>query len=160
MKNYIYDFIVFIGRFQPFHNAHLSTVVDALKISKHVIIIVGSHKRSRSIVNPWDFETRKQLILKSIPKELRDRVVIHPIRDTMYNYLQWVSNVQGIVSGHINEYWHADSEPKIALTGHFKDDSSGYLNSFPQWDFVPNKKSSNIRRENYNFSSLIHFAFL
>ena len=37
-----YDTLVFIGRFQPFHNAHLEIIEYAMEISKKVIVIVGS----------------------------------------------------------------------------------------------------------------------
>ena len=35
---------LYIGRFQPFHNGHLSVVREALKHCNNLIIVVGSAK--------------------------------------------------------------------------------------------------------------------
>ena len=40
--NYEFDYLVFIGRFQPFHYGHAKVVETALQKARHVIILVGS----------------------------------------------------------------------------------------------------------------------
>ena len=57
---------LYIGRFQPFHNGHLSVVREALKHCNHLIIVVGSAKQSSTKRNPFDFELRKELIRRSL----------------------------------------------------------------------------------------------
>lgn len=63
-----YDALVFIGRFQPFHNGHKAIVDAALKQAKEVIIVVGSSFASRNIRNPFTFDERRQMIKSVFPR--------------------------------------------------------------------------------------------
>lgn len=59
---------LFIGRFQPFHNAHLVDIKEILKGNDEVIIGIGSSQESSTKENPFSYEERKEmieLILKS-----------------------------------------------------------------------------------------------
>lgn len=131
-----YDTLVFIGRFQPFHNAHLEIIEYAMEISKKVIVIVGSSNQPRTFKNPFSFKERKNLIFQSILfpsesyKQMESEILIEPIVDTMYNENSWVTRVQNIVNQ------NSDSDSKIGIIGHKKDETSYYLDMFPQWDFV------------------------
>ena len=58
----MYDALVFIGRFQPFHKGHESVVKEALKQAKEVIVVVGSSFEARTLRNPFTFEERKSMI--------------------------------------------------------------------------------------------------
>jgi bifunctional NMN adenylyltransferase/nudix hydrolase len=44
-----YDTIVFIGRFQPFHNAHLEIVKKALEQTNRLVILVGSSFQPKNL---------------------------------------------------------------------------------------------------------------
>ena len=61
-ENYKYDYVVFIGRFEPFHIGHQEVVQRALEIAERVIILVGSSNQPRTIKNPWTFGNRKEMI--------------------------------------------------------------------------------------------------
>ena len=37
-----FDYAVFIGRFEPFHNAHRSVIDKALTLADKVIVLIGS----------------------------------------------------------------------------------------------------------------------
>jgi cytidyltransferase-like protein len=63
-----YHFTLYLGRFQPFHQAHLNNVTEALKISSHVILALGSCNRPVSNKNPWVAEQRKHIIQAAIPE--------------------------------------------------------------------------------------------
>ena len=46
---YTFDYLVFIGRFQPFHLAHMQTIEIALQQSRYVILALGSAQMERNI---------------------------------------------------------------------------------------------------------------
>ena len=56
------DALVFIGRFQPFHNGHKAVIEAALEKAEQVVIVVGSSFAARNIRNPFSFEERKAMI--------------------------------------------------------------------------------------------------
>ena len=57
---------LFIGRFQPFHNAHLKDIEAALKEVDHLIIGIGSSNEERTQNNPFSFKERKEMIEKTL----------------------------------------------------------------------------------------------
>lgn len=124
-----YEYAVFIGRFQPFHNGHLEIVEAALKKAQRVIVVVGSARSGRNIKNPWTYAERISMIANSLSDETR--VTFVGIRDYFYNDQLWLSELHQKVR-EITE----DSD-SVALVGQYSDESSYYLNMFPQWDFIP-----------------------
>lgn len=139
MSSYEYDFIVLIGRFQPFHAGHLALVEQALKRASRVIILVGSAKEPRTLRNPWTFNERAKMITSSLPQTgISERVHITPMLDYLYEDQTWIKNVQMAVQGIVCQYWvGADGrEKKIAVIGYDKDSTSYYLRLFPNWDVI------------------------
>ena len=57
-----YDLAVYIGRFQPFHNGHLSVINKAEKLADKVLVLVGSANASPSIRNPFTYDERWEMI--------------------------------------------------------------------------------------------------
>lgn len=132
-----YDFLVFIGRFQPFHLGHQAVVREALKQSRRLIMLVGSASQPRSLRNPWSFSERKAMIKASFSSEEVERISIAPLLDNLYNDQAWIKSVQQTVHGLVVQYPERVSEQvKIGLIGHSKDHSSYYLSLFPQWGAV------------------------
>lgn len=129
--SYEYEYAVFIGRFQPFHNGHLEIVKTALDKAKNLIIVIGSSRASRTIKNPWTFEERVAMIRASLPDVAQSRVEFVPIRDYFYNDQLWLSELHQKVRS------LTDGSDNVTLIGAFSDKSSYYLNMFPQWDFTP-----------------------
>jgi bifunctional NMN adenylyltransferase/nudix hydrolase len=143
-----YDYLIFIGRFQPFHLGHESVVRQALKTSDKVILLVGSAYQPRTVRNPWDFQEREALIRLAFSTEENRNILIFPLLDYVYNDALWIKSVQQIVAGVAHS--KIASQPKIALIGHKKDESSSYLEQFPQWERIEvanyeNISSTNIR---------------
>lgn len=126
-----YRAAVFIGRFQPFHRSHLDVVLKGLEIADEVVILIGSSTAARSFKNPFTYAERLDMILESLTIDQQRRVKIRGIRDYYYNMETWIASVQGVV----DELYPRGSS--IALLGSYKDASSYYLNSFPQWEHVP-----------------------
>lgn len=132
-----YDFLVFIGRFQPFHMGHLAVVNEGLKQAEQVIVLCGSAHQPRSTRNPWTVDEREQMIRGSISEADSKRVHIAPLMDIVYNDKSWVRNVQATVNGLVTAFHAVPHKPaKVGLIGHSKDQSSYYLNLFPQWGEV------------------------
>ena len=65
-----------LGRYQLFHNGHLSLIDEAIKLADNVIVLIGSSDKKRTKDNPFTFEERKRMIL-----EVRKNIKIIPISD-------------------------------------------------------------------------------
>ena len=137
MGHKIYDFLVFIGRFQPFHRGHLAVIKKGLEQSSQIIVLVGSAHQPRSTRNPWTVEEREAMIRGALSEDDNRRLHIAPLMDIVYNDKIWVRNVQATVQGLVVAHYDTPhKQPSIALIGHNKDQSSFYLNLFPQWESV------------------------
>jgi bifunctional NMN adenylyltransferase/nudix hydrolase len=137
-----YDYLIFIGRFQPFHTGHESVVRQALQLSDKVIIMVGSAYQPRTVRNPWDFNEREALIRLAFSTQENRKILIFPLLDYTYNDALWIKSVQQIVGGVVHS--KIASKPIIGLIGHQKDGSSEYLTQFPQWERVEVENYDNI----------------
>lgn len=124
-----YDTLVLIGRFQPLHNAHLEIIKRCTALTEQLIIVAGSAKQPRTYKNPFTFDERSRMI-KDAAGSLNLRIQVEPNVDTIYNDQAWAVRVQGIVAK------YAAPSTKIGIIGHKKDESSFYLDMFPQWTFV------------------------
>ena len=152
-----YNIAVFVGRFQPFHNGHLSVILEGLARADHLVVLVGSAGSPRCHRNPFTFDERSRMIYESIPAHLRNRVRIKPLEDAAYNDSRWIHRVQSNVTRAAWEFGYT-YEPSTALIGHSKDHSSYYLKLFPQWGSidVPNYKNMNSTRiRNAYFSNIV-----
>ena len=129
MRKNPFDLIVYIGRFQPFHNAHKDTLDYAASMATNVLVLVGSSENATSIKNPWSFNTRYSMINDSTHIL---NLFIEGIKDYTYDDNKWITEVGNIINNHIYQL----SAKKIAIIGHDKDHSSFYLNYFPQWEFI------------------------
>ncbi len=54
--------VVFVGRFQPFHNGHLEAIKWILKQANEVYIAIGSMQEFGQTENPLDFPAREEMI--------------------------------------------------------------------------------------------------
>ncbi|MFL1732820.1 bifunctional nicotinamide-nucleotide adenylyltransferase/Nudix hydroxylase [Moraxella oculi] len=128
---YEFDYLVFIGRFQPFHHGHEFVVKEALKLAKQVIMVIGSANAARTLKNPFTFDERADMILRTFQKDGQaSRIFCTPIDDTLYNDHQWIANVRHAVHSKVTKPAH------IGIIGHTKDDSSYYLSLFPDWGAI------------------------
>lgn len=118
------DALVFVGRFQPFHNGHKAVIEAALEQAKEVVVVVGSSFAARNIRNPFTFQERKAMIEAVFPS---DRVKVVPVSDYPYDDNKWINAIQKIVDETVP---HAKD---VGLIGHSKDSTSYYLEIFPRW---------------------------
>jgi len=124
-----YGTLVLIGRFQPFHNAHLEIIKRATALTDQLVIVTGSAKQPRTYKNPFTSAERAQMI-KAATGGLTMRIHVEENIDTIYDDQAWAARIQGIVSK------YRILGTKTGIIGHKKDDSSYYLDMFPQWDYV------------------------
>ena len=144
-----YHTLVFVGRFQPVTVAHAEIIRRAMAQAKQLVIIVGSAKQPRTYKNPWTSKDR-EMMLQNVINEIghtfdRNNTVspgefdhtghnhcmvrVEHNVDTIYNDQSWAVRVQAIVAK------YTQPGDNIALIGHKKDQSSFYLDMFPQWNF-------------------------
>ncbi|WP_011400658.1 bifunctional nicotinamide-nucleotide adenylyltransferase/Nudix hydroxylase [Hahella chejuensis] len=137
MQNFEYDFLVFIGRFQPFHRGHLAVIEQGLRKARQMIVLCGSAHQPRSTRNPWSVSEREDMVRSALSKADNQRVHIAPLMDIVYNDEIWVRNVQSTVQGLVTaHHGMPHKSAKVGLIGHSKDHSSFYLKLFPQWGSV------------------------
>jgi len=129
-----YDTLVLIGRFQPFHNAHLEIVKRATALCDKLIIVVGSSRQPRTYKNPFTFEERSQMI-RHATMGLSMQISVEANIDTIYNDQAWAVRVQQIVAKHTWDNYGPKDNMRVGIIGHKKDDSSFYLDMFPQWGY-------------------------
>ena len=129
MSNKKYDTLIYIGRFQPVHTAHAEIIHRATQLADQLIIIVGSARQPRTYKNPFTSAERESMLKTTINlhAERGCAVRIEHNVDTIYNDQAWAVRVQAIVGK------HTATHKRIGIIGHDKDESTFYLNMFPQW---------------------------
>lgn len=145
MIQFLYDYLVFIGRFEPLHIGHLQVMITALQKAQTLIILIGSSNQPRTFKNPWTYMERVEMIYAALREHdaqngtnFHERVICQPLRDITENDEKWATQVQELVADGIRqEMVHDDVDfthkPKIGIVGHAKDSTSYYLKLFPQW---------------------------
>ena len=84
---------LFIGRFQPFHNAHLVDVKKILKECDEVVIAIGSSQEENTLENPFSYKERKGMIIKTLKNNKTKNYKIYPVPD-LYNDRKWVGYIK------------------------------------------------------------------
>ena len=84
---------LFIGRFQPFHNGHLSIIKKILKEVDSLLLVVGSSQESNTTLNPFSAEERIKMIKAVIEKEKISNVEVYSLTDIGNDDL-WVKHVE------------------------------------------------------------------
>lgn len=125
-----FDGLIFIGRFQPFHNGHLEVIRKASKLAEKVLIIIGSANAHQNVRNPFTYSQRVEMIGKTLIAENITNFTIAGQNDVPYNDQVWVKNLQATVSSIFS------NNEKLGLIGHAKDESSYYLKLFPEFASV------------------------
>lgn len=130
MSKIEYDYAVVLGRFQPLHNAHVKLLERAFEVAHTVIVVVGSHRSTSTVKNPFTTDERYRMIDSSLSVSQVARTFLTCAKDSLYNENLWLTDVQTRVSRITGE------DKKIAIVGSLSDDSSYYLKSFPRWKWV------------------------
>ena len=140
----MFDYLIYIGRFQPVHKGHIHVIREALKKAKTLILFIGSHQKARDIRNPWTTEERIDFIKASLNPDEVARIKFIPQFDYTYNDDRWIAAIQSAVNAVVYEKYSA-GPIKIGLVGYDKDHSTYYLKKFPQWKFIPIEPDPNLK---------------
>ncbi len=74
--------VLFIGRFQPLHKAHVKVIKLLLKKFDKVIIGIGSIQEKRTKENPFSFYERKRMLELVFGKEIKNgKIEIIGVKD-------------------------------------------------------------------------------
>ena len=87
---------LFIGRFQPFHKAHLHDIKNILKECNEVIIAIGSSQYSNTKDNPFSVEERIEIIEDVLISEDIGNYTIFPVPD-VGDDKKWVEHLLSLV---------------------------------------------------------------
>ena len=71
---------LYVGRFQPFHNGHLSIVKESLTHCARLILVIGSAQESGTEQNPFDKNLRRRCIERALG-DLNQRVIVICVDD-------------------------------------------------------------------------------
>lgn len=94
----MYRTALFIGRFQPFHLGHLTTVRFALGKAQTLVIVVGSAQKSHEPRNPFTSGERIKMIRETLNAERIDakRIMIVPVPD-VGDHSMWTHKLDTLV---------------------------------------------------------------
>jgi len=84
---------IFIGRFQPFHNAHLKDVRDVLKEVDILHIGIGSAQEKGTEENPFSFGERKEMIAHALKEAKIKGCRFFPVHDVGDDEL-WANEIE------------------------------------------------------------------
>lgn len=96
------DRVLYVGRFQPFHNGHKKVVEKIANNHKELIIVVGGTQLSYSKRHPFKMGERIEMIKNSISVEF-ESVYIIPVSNIDNNAL-WVQHVENHTPEFSNVY--------------------------------------------------------
>ena len=124
-----YSTLVYIGRFQPVHNAHVEIIRRAACMADNLVIVVGSSFQPRTYKNPFTADERSRMLRYAATNNIADcNVHIEFNRDSIYNDQAWAIRVQELVHKHTSR-----NDTRVGIIGHDKE-STFYLKMFPQWE--------------------------
>jgi nicotinamide-nucleotide adenylyltransferase len=81
---------LFLGRFQPFHNAHLEIVRRSFDFVKFLTIGVGSSQYSRTRINPFSYDERRGMIEDALVDTRDVDIMSIPDINDPPNYVKYV----------------------------------------------------------------------
>ena len=136
MQQKNFDLLVFIGRFQPFHNGHLQIVRQALSCSARLLILCGSAQQPSNSRNPWSFSQIRQMVTSTLSEPESARIKIEPLMDHLYNESLWVCEVQQSVNMMMQEEGVESTVSNIGLIGLSEGKANYFPSRFPQWQVV------------------------
>lgn len=126
-----------ICRLQPRHIGHNAIIQQAAEQCDHLMVLIGSANRPRSIRNPWTYEERMTDLVSALPKLVPNGFSVYPLNDYRYANAQWTSDVEASIV-HLmasNPPYFSGYSMEPILFGHDKP-GNDYLKDFRHWKFI------------------------
>lgn len=147
MREYVFDAVIFLHRGQPLHKAHKKIYDRALALGRIVIPVFGSHRKAVNTYNPWTTEERISMTKACFDADDLSRLRFTAVCDHPYKNPVWLAEVHTKVREILDKEFpeqigwsdYDSGTPKtlkIGIIGYKKDDTSAYLDWFPQWEFI------------------------
>lgn len=136
MTNQTTRMSVFIGRFQPPHQAHIEIIKRAVSMSEHVVVLIGSAYKPACPKNPFSHVERRVMIESCFTPSEKRKLSFCYISDSPYNEAAWIRSVQQAIDNCYQDHYGSHEAQDITLIGHHKDESSYYLDTFPTFKQV------------------------
>ena len=154
-----FDYLIYIGRFQPFHNGHKKVVETGCAIADKVLILCGSCNVPRTIKNPFTLQERKNYIKKTFEhSEYKNQIIVKGLNDMASNS-EWIIQVQNTINALTD--FDTSENIKIGIIGHQKDDSSWYLEKL-NFEFIEvgiYKDSTNVVNKEVDSTDIRKYFF-
>lgn len=125
-------YIVYIGRFQPFHFAHMAAVKKALAQGQNVVLALGSSNCEVSVKNPFTADERKFMISKCFSADELSRLHFTCLDDYPNQNELWIQAVYAKIADMSNNC----NDEQIGLIGLDKDSSTFYLSTLSKWHLI------------------------
>jgi bifunctional NMN adenylyltransferase/nudix hydrolase len=151
--NPAYDGAVVLGRFQPLHLGHIDLIKHALKISKKVLVLVGSAFDPNSMKNPFTFEMRKGMVAREFAKEISTgKLIIDGLEDFTYRDDTWNTEFNKVIQKHLSGKVAWVTFGKDASTRRYIEGSKLYVDKVFHTPSNPNINATHIRNAYYGGS--------
>ena len=123
-----YSVVVFLGRLEPVHVAHVASIMEAFKHGEYVIVGLGTANSPRTPKNPWTVQERMEMVLAAIPTQYHHRLAFIGLEDFIYSDSEWVTNTASLIKSTARQLVGTDDD--IAILAHKKDSSTYYIDYF------------------------------
>lgn len=117
---------VFVGRFQPFHKGHQSSIQHIINQGFIPVIIVGSAQANGTEKNPYSYSDRVLMI-----REIYPDVIILPLEDSLEDDKSWVSRLENLVQSTVGSDY--------VYFVHNKESEKGKYQSTSKDEFISDK---------------------
>jgi bifunctional NMN adenylyltransferase/nudix hydrolase len=139
-----YNAIVYRGRFQGLHDAHVKTILMGLELAEKVIVVIGSANEPRTYYrNPFFVNEREEMIRGALEDHFRhEDVSFVTVEDNPSDH-EWASTVIASVNREVGRLFEDTSKDtrlisyKIGQVGFKKDENCVRdVGLFPSWEYV------------------------
>jgi len=136
--NIIFDYCIYIGRFQPYHNGHAKVLEIAFKYGRKVLLFIGSAQDIKSIKNPFTVKERIEIIKNNLTEEELDRIIFIPIKDYTIDK-DWLAEITTQVNLVTN------NNTSIAITGYYEhaNGTKFFEDNFSSYTYIEIKERYN-----------------